>query len=369
VEVVKTSATTGVGIEELLDTVLTVAELHEFKSNPHRPALGTCLESQQDPERGIVAKVLVQNGTLRVGDIVVCGETFGRIKAMYDTLNADVRLTEAGPSVPANVTGFHSAPNAGDRFYVLDDIAQAREIAESRATQKRAVTLGSSGFHHVTLENLFERLDGTEEVQTLNMILRADVRGSIEAIEKELSKLEHPEVRIKILQKSVGGISEADVTLADASDAIIIGFNVVPDEKARARAEATGVQIRRYDVIYKITDDLKKAVEGMLKPEERTVELGRALVQRTFKISKVGSVAGCRVLSGTIERSARARVIRDSTVLGDYPIDTLRREKDDAREVREGYECGIKLSGFNDIKEGDLFEVYKIEEVNRSFDS
>jgi len=343
--------------------------LHEFKANPDRPALGTCLESQQDPERGIVAKVLVQNGTLRVGDVVVCGETFGRIKAMYDTLDGSIRLAEAGPSVPVNVTGFHSAPNAGDRFYVLDDIALAREIADTRAAQKRSFTLGATGFHHVTLENLFERLEGTEEVQTLNMILRADVRGSIEAIEKELSKLEHPEVRIKILQKSVGGITEADVTLADASDAVIIGFNVVPDEKARARAEATGVQIRRYDVIYKITDDLKAAVEGMLKPEERLVELGRALVQRTFKISKVGSVAGCRVLSGTIERSARARVIRDSTVVGDYAIDTLRREKDDAREVREGFECGIKLSGFNDIKEGDLFEVYKIEEVNRSFDS
>jgi translation initiation factor IF-2 len=369
VEVVKTSATTGEGIEELLDTVLTVAELHEYKANPNRPALGTCLESQQDPERGIVAKVLVQNGTLHVGDIVVCGETYGRIKAMYDTLDSSVRVTDAGPSVPVNVTGFQSAPKAGDRFYVLDDIAKAREIAASRATQVRDVQLGSAGFHHVTLENLFERLDGTEEVQTLSMILRADVRGSIEAIEKELGKVEHPEVRIKILQKSVGGITEADVTLADASDAIIIGFNVVPDEKARARADATGVQIRRYDVIYKITDDLKAAVEGMLKPEERVVELGRALVQRTFKISKVGSVAGCRVLSGTIERTARARVIRDSTVLGDYAIDTLRRDKDDAREVREGYECGIKLSGFNDIKEGDLFEVYKIEEVNRSFDS
>jgi translation initiation factor IF-2 len=369
VEVVKTSAATGEGIDDLLDTVLTVAELHEFKANPNRPALGTCLESQQDPERGILAKVLVQNGTLRVGDVVVCGETFGRIKAMFDTLDNNVRLTEAGPSVPANVTGFHSAPNAGDRFYVLDDIGRAREIAEVRAEQNRSVALGSTGYRHVTLESLFERLESTEEVQTLNMILRADVRGSIEAIEKELSKLEHPEVRIKILQKSVGGITEADVTLADASDAVIIGFNVVPDEKARSRADATGVQIRRYEVIYKITDDLKKAVEGMLKPEERVVELGRALVQRTFKISKLGSVAGCRVISGTIERSGRARVIRDSTVVGDYPIETLRREKDDAREVREGYECGIKLAGFNDIKEGDLFEVYKIEEVNRSFDS
>jgi translation initiation factor IF-2 len=229
------------------------------------------------------------------------------------------------------------------------------------------MTLGATGFQHVTLENLFDRLEHTSEVQTLNIILRADVRGSIEAIEKELSKLAHAEVKIKLLQKSVGGITEADVTLADASDAIIIGFNVVPDEKARSRAEATGVQVRRYDVIYKITDELKLALEGMLKPEEREVELGRALVQQVFKISRVGSVAGCRVLSGTVARDGRARVIRDSTIIGDYSIDTLRREKDDAREVREGYECGIKLAGFNDIKEGDLFEVYRVEEVSRKF--
>jgi len=199
--------------------------------------------------------------------------------------------------------------------------------------------------------------------------LRADVRGSIEAIEKELAKLEHPEVKVKLLQKSVGGVSEADVTLANASDAIIIGFNVVPDDKARAMAEKTGVQIRRYDVIYKITDDLKLALEGMLKPEEREVEQGRVLVQQVFKISRVGTVAGCRVLSGVVERNSRARIIRDSTIIGDYAIDTLRREKDDAKEVREGYECGIKLAGFNDIKEGDLFEVYKVEEILRKFDS
>jgi translation initiation factor IF-2 len=205
-------------------------------------------------------------------------------------------------------------------------------------------------------------------VQTLNLILRADVRGSIEAIEKELLKLEHPEVKIKLLQRSVGGISEADVTLADASDAIIIGFNVVPDEQARSLAEKRGVQVRRYDVIYKITDDLKAALEGMLKPEERETELGRALVQQVFKISRVGTIAGCRVLAGQVERNGRARVIRDNTIIGDYPIDTLRREKDDAKEVREGLECGIKLSGFNDIKEGDLLEVYKVEEIHRKFD-
>jgi translation initiation factor IF-2 len=369
VEVVKTSATKGTGINELLDTLLTVAELHEYKANPHRHASGTCLEAQQEAERGIVAKVLVQNGTLHVGDIVVCGQAHGRVKAMYDTLDENKRVTEAGPSVPVNITGFDQAPSAGSKFYVLDDIAKAREIAQSRAEQERSFNLGATGFHHVTLENLFDRLDRTGEAQTLNIILRADVRGSIEAIEKELSKLVHPEVKVKLLQRSVGGISEADVTLAHASDAIIIGFNVVPDEKARALAEKTGVQIRRYDVIYKITDDLKLALEGMLKPEEREVELGHVLVQQVFKISRVGTVAGCRVLSGTVERNSHARVIRNSTIIGDYALDTLRREKDDAKEVREGYECGIKLAGFNDVKEGDLFEIYKVEEIQRTFES
>ncbi len=369
IEVVKTSATKGTGIDDLLETLLTVAELHEYKANPNRPATGTCLEAQQEAERGIVAKVLVQNGTLKVGDIIVCGQAHGRVKAMYDTLDENHRLVEAGPSVPVNITGFDMAPSAGSRFYVLDDIAKAREIAHARAEQERTFNLGATGFRHVTLENLFDRLDHSGEVQTLNIILRADVRGSIEAIEKELSKLEHPEVKIKLLQRSVGGITEADVTLAHASDAIIIGFNVVPDEKARGMAEKTGVQIRRYDVIYKITDDLKLALEGMLKPEEREVELGHVLVQQTFKISRVGTVAGCRVLSGVVERNSRARVIRNSTIIGDYPLDTLRREKDDAKEVREGYECGIKLAGFNDVKEGDLFEIYKVEEIHRTFES
>jgi translation initiation factor IF-2 len=257
------------------------------------------------------------------------------------------------------------APAAGERFYVLPDIATAREIAEERAGRSRRAALGVAP-EHVTLENLFDRL-GQKEVQTLNIILRADVRGSIEAIQKEFTKLVHPEVKIKILQATVGGITEADVHLADASDAVIIGFNVVPDEKARLLADTKGVQVRRYEIIYKLTEDLKAALEGMLEPEQREVELGRALVQRTFTISRVGTIAGCRVLSGIVQRSARARLIRDSRILGDYGIDSLKREKDDAREVREGLECGIKLAGFNDLKEGDILELYKVEEVARTF--
>jgi translation initiation factor IF-2 len=366
-EVVRTSALTGKGIDDLLDTLLTVAELHEYRANPDRPALGTCLESQQDADRGVISKCIVQNGTLRVGDVVVCGQAYGRVKAMTDTLDPRRRVAEAGPSMPVNISGFDVAPGAGEHFYVLSDIAQAREIAEARAAKERSMSLGQ-GVEHVTLENLFDRLEGAGEVQTLNIILRADVRGSIEAIQKELGKLEHPEVRIKVLQATVGGVTEADVTLADASDAIIIGFNVVPDEKARNLADRRGIQVRRYEVIYKITEDLKAALEGLLKPDEREVDLGRALIQQVFRISRVGAVAGCRVLAGVVERNSRARVIRENTVIGDYPIETLRREKDDAKEVREGLECGIKLSGFNDVKEGDLLEVYRVEEVGRTFD-
>ncbi len=367
VEVVKTSAITGDGIDTLLDTLLTVAELHEYTANPNRAAMGTCLEAQQEQGRGVVAKIIVQNGTLRVGDVIVCGQAYGRIKAMYDTLVPTRRYEEAGPSTPVNVTGFDIAPGAGEHFYVLDDIADARTIAESRADSQRNISL-SGGAQHVTLETLFDRLEGANDVQTLNLILRADVRGSIEAIQKELGKLEHPEVKIKLLQSSVGGVTEADVTLADASDAIIIGFNVIADENARALAEQRGVQIRRYEIIYKITEDIKAALEGLLKPEEREVDLGRALVQQTYKISRVGTIAGCRVLSGTIVRNGRVRIIRDNTIIGDYPIDTLKREKSDAKEVREGLECGIKLADYNDIKEGDLFEVYKVEEVGRTFE-
>ncbi|MEQ8847853.1 translation initiation factor IF-2 [Botrimarina sp.] len=368
VEVVKTSAVTGEGLDALLETLLTVAELNEYKANPDRPAIGACLESQQDADAGVMAKVLIQRGTLRVGDTVVCGDAYGKVKAMQDPLNPSRRLLEAGPSVPVDLSGLNRAPSAGQRLYVLDDIADAREIADARAHQERTEFLGSTGFQAATLETLFDRLDGVSEIQTLNLILRADVRGSIEAIEKELAKLDHPEVRLRILQRSVGGVTEGDVVLADASDAVIIAFNVVPDDKARAKADQLGVEIRRYGIIYKVADDLKLALEGMLRPEQREVELGRVLVQMTFKISRVGVVAGCRVLQGVVERNARVRVIRENTILGEYPIDTLRREKDDVKEVREGYECGIKLSGFNDIKEADLLEVYKVEEVTRSFD-
>jgi translation initiation factor IF-2 len=370
VEVVKTSAVTGEGIDDLLETLLLTADLREYRANPGRPAAGTCLEAEQQGNQGVVAKMIVQNGTLSVGDVIVCGGAHGRVKAMYDTLNPRKKLQSAGPSTPVNLVGFDVAPQAGEAFYALTDIAEAREIAERRQSQSRSRSL-SGRTVRVSFEEFQRRLEEGRladrgEVAMLNLIIRADVRGSIEAIQKELEKLHHPEVQVRVLQATVGAVTTADVTLADASDAVIVGFNVIPDEGARALAEERGVEIRRYDIIYKVTEDIRAMLEGKLRPEERVAELGRALVQQTFVISRVGTVAGCRVIGGTIERGCRIRVNRNGRGIGDYPLDSLKREKDDVREVREGFECGIKLAGFNDLKEGDILEAYKIEEVART---
>ncbi|TWT54014.1 Translation initiation factor IF-2 [Rubripirellula amarantea] len=371
VEVVRTSATKGIGMDELLETLLTIAELNEYKANPDREAIGVCLESEQQGDRGVVAKLVVQNGTLRVGDIVVCGSTYGRIRAMTNTLTGS-SMMEAGPSTPVNVMGFDQAPGAGERFHVLDDISKAREIAETREDASSQEML-SGVTTKVSFENFQEmledgRLGQNEDKVKLNLIIRADVKGSLEAIQKELTKLEHPEVEIKVLQQSVGGVSLADVTLASASNAVIAAFNVIPDEKARALADERNVEIRRYNVIYKLTDEIKLMIEGRLKPEERVVELGRAVVKQVFTISRVGTIAGCYVAQGSIQRNCRIRVNRDGRTIGDYALDTLRRIKEDVKEVPRGMECGIRLQGFNDIKQDDVLEAYKIEEVARTLD-
>ena len=369
-EVIPTSALTGQGMDELLETILTIADMNEYRANPDRPALGSCLEAEQEGGRGVIAKLIVKNGTLRVGDVVLCGSAFGRVKAMYDTLRPGVRVKVAGPSMPVNVTGFDAAPEAGDPFYVLPDIAQARTIADQRHSQSRQRSLAGTSVK-VSFDEFQRRLaagrlsDATERV-LLNLIIRADVRGSIEAIQKELGKLEHPEVQVKVLQASVGGVTVADVTLAHASQAVIIGFNVIPDEAARTLAEERQVEIRRYDIIYKVTDDIRALLEGKLKPEEKVVELGQALVKQVFAISRVGAIAGCYVVRGAIERGCRIRVNRDGRTIGDYELESLRREKDDVKEVSRGLECGIKLSGFNDVKKDDVLEAYKIEEVART---
>jgi translation initiation factor IF-2 len=373
IEVVRTSATTGEGVDNLLETLLLTADLHEYKANPRRPGQGVCLEAQQEAGRGVVAKLMVQTGTLRVGDIVVCGASYGRVKAIYDTLRPRQKLKAATPSTPVNITGLNQAPEAGEAFYVLDDIVRARDIAGQREVRAREQALGGQ-IAHISFDDFQTRLQegrlgALGEIVTLNLILRADVQGSIEAIQKELDKLDHPEVKVKLLQTSVGGITFADVTLAHASQAVIVGFNVIPDEAARALADERGVEIRRYDVIYKVTDDIKALLEGKLKPEERVLELGRVLVKQVFSVSRMGKIAGCHIVKGTIERGCRVRVNRDGRGIGDYALDSLRREKEDVKEVREGYECGIRLSGFNDVKEGDVFEAYKIEEVARTLES
>ncbi|MEC9091467.1 MAG: EF-Tu/IF-2/RF-3 family GTPase, partial [Planctomycetota bacterium] len=303
-------------------------------------------------------------------DVVVCGAAHGRIKAMHDTLN-NRKIQEASPSMTVNSVGLDIAPEAGDTLHVVDEISKAREIAESRMHRSRSESL-SGNTTMVSFEDFQQRLeagtlaDSRDELVKLNLIIRADVRGSIEAIMKELGKLEHPEVEINVLQASVGGITCGDVTLAHASQAVIIGFNVVPDDNARQLADEVQVEIRRYDIIYKVSEDIKLTLEGRLKPEKRDVETGSAMVLRTFSISRIGTIAGCRVMRGTIERDCRIRVIRENRVIGDYPIDTLRREKDDSKEVRQGMECGIKLQGFNDVKEADTLEAYKIEEIART---
>jgi len=364
-EVVRTSGATGEGLGDLLDTILISTELRELSANPDRPGVGVCLEAFRDEGRGPVAWLVVQNGTLRVGDVLLCGSAYGRVRAMYD--DRDNELDEAGPSTPIKVAGLESVPSAGSHFFVLDDIEDAREIAEDRQRTGRAETLASLVHRPRSLEEILETARGGE-VQDLPLIIKADTGGSIEAIRHELDKFEHPEVRIRLLHTGVGGVNESDVSLASASGAVIVAFQVVPDDRAQALADREGVEIRRYSIIYEVMDSIRQRLEGMLKPEQREVMMGRAIVLQTFKISRTGTIAGCRVLNGTIERNNRVHVIRQQTLINSFGIASLRREKDDVRDVREGMECGIRLDGFNDIKEGDLLEAFRIEQVKRTLD-
>jgi translation initiation factor IF-2 len=362
---VETSAATGKGIEELLDTLSVVAEtLLELKANPHKAAHGTCLEAMLSEGEGVRATLLVQDGTLHRGDVILCGPTYGRVRALYDDLGRPI--SEAGPSVPVRVTGLNDVPNADDPFQVIGDLATAREIAEQRKAKLQEFNLVKR--EPVRLENLTEA-----KIAELKVILKADFRGSIEAIRKEMEKLQHAEVRVRILHAAIGGITESDVQLALTSpqDTIIVGFNVVPDDRAKALAEEKGVQIREYDIIYHLTEDIRAALEGKLKPREEVIHLGRAVVRDTFKISRVGTIAGCYVTQGIIERSAKIRLIREGVVI--YPpadrtvgLDSLKRFKEDAREVREGFECGLKISGYDDVKVGDVIEAFRVEHVHRT---
>jgi translation initiation factor IF-2 len=360
-EVVKTSATTGAGIPELLTTLETIAELHELKADPTRPAKGTCLEASLSEGRGVLASILVREGTLRVGDIIVCGDGFGRVRAIFNDTGGSIE--EAGPSTPVEVSGLDVVPTAGENFSVVDDISSARDVAQTRRT--RARDLAHAERQSVTLENLYSKM-AEQKLKSLNLILKADVQGSIEALTKELEKLTNEEVPIRILLKAVGGITESDIVLADASQAIVIGFRVAPEDRAISMAEEKNIEIRRYDIIYQVTDDVKKAVEGMLVPEIKEVHLGRAVVRQVFKISKVGAVAGCFVTQGTIERSAKVRLIREGREIYKGGIDALKRFKDDVKEVPQNFECGIKIGNFDDVKADDVIEAYRVDVIRRT---
>jgi translation initiation factor IF-2 len=361
---VQTSAKTGKGIDELLENLSVVAELEELKANPNKPATGTCLEAYLSEKEGVLATVLVQDGTLRTGDVLLCGATYGHIRRMYNDMGRPIE--EAGPSVPARVTGLDEVPNADDPFMVVPDISIAREVADRRKFKEREKSQAPRAA--LTLESLKEA-----KVAELKVILKAEAKGSIEAIKAELGKLQHEEVRVRLLHAAIGGITVSDVQLALTSpeDTLIVGFNAVPDDAARALAEDRGIQIRQYDIIYKLADDLKAALEGKLKPREEVVHLGRAVVRETFKISRVGTIAGCYVTQGVIERGAKVRVIRSGVVV--YPpadrsvgLDSLKRFKEDVREVREGFECGLKVSGYDDVKVDDVIECYRVEQVQRT---
>jgi translation initiation factor IF-2 len=361
VEVVKTSTITGQGLSDLLATLEAISDLHELKADPTRPATGTCLEASLSEGRGVVATVLVQDGTLRVGDVIVCGDGYGRVRALFNDRGRPVE--QAGPSSPVEISGLDVVPTAGENFAVIDDVARAREIAEARRVRARDAAQAER--QAVTLENLYSKM-AEQKVKNLNLIIKADVQGSIEALTKELEKLENTEVPIRVLLKGVGGITESDILLADASQAIVIGFRVAPEDRAITSAEEKNIEIRRYDIIYQVTDDIKKAVEGLLVPEIKEVHLGRAVVRQVFKISKVGSVAGCFVTQGTIERSAKARLIREGREIYKGSIEALKRFKDDVKEVPQNFECGIKISNFDDVKPDDVIEAYRIDVIRRT---
>jgi translation initiation factor IF-2 len=357
---VPVSAIRGDGLEELLEMILLLAEVGELKANPERAARGTVIEAKLDRGRGPVATILVQDGTLRVGEPIICGSIAGKVRAMINDLGE--RVDEAGPSTPVEIQGLNDVPMAGDRFQVVSDDRVARQVAEKRAFKLREA---SRRVQRITLDDLFKQIQ-EGEVKDLNLILKGDVQGSVEALQDALFKLSLQEVQIKIIHTGVGSINESDVMLASASNAIVIGFNVRPDNNARKLAEADQVDIRLYRIIYEAIEDIKAAVTGLLKPIMKEVILGQAEVRQLFKVSRLGSIAGSYVIEGKLTRNAMIRVIRDGTVILDGGrIESLKRFKDDVREVLTGYECGILLENYNDLHEGDIIEAYVMEQVAR----
>ncbi|HWP66478.1 MAG TPA: translation initiation factor IF-2, partial [Candidatus Limnocylindria bacterium] len=358
--VVGVSAKTGEGIEQLLEMILLQADVLELRANPNRLAKGIIVEARLDRGRGPVATVLVQEGTLKVGDSFVCGTEYGRIRAMMDDTGR--RVTEAGPSKPVEIQGLGGVPAAGDVLVAVQDEQKARQVAEHRHGKQRDADMAKTA--KVSLDELYQQIQ-TGDVKELKVVLKADVQGSLEALGEALRKLSTADVRLSVIHGSVGGITESDVLLASASNAIIIGFNVRPEPKAAALAEREGVDIRLYTIIYEALAEVRDALEGLLEPTTREQVLGRAEVRQTFTVSGIGTVAGCYVTDGKITRTALVRLLRDNVVVQQSKIGSLKRFKEDAREVVAGYECGIALENFQDVKVGDVIEAYVVEEVAR----
>ena len=354
---VPVSALTGMGIDELLESILLVAEVKELKANPNRLGKGTVIEAKLDKGRGPVATILVQNGTLNAGDIIIAGTAVGRVRTMRNDKGEEIK--SAGPSTPVEITGLGEVPDAGEAFNVVADERLARELAEERKQQAKEEVFGQ--YQKVTLENLFSQITEGERKE-LPIIVKADVQGSVEAVKQSLEKISNEEVRVKVIHGAVGAVSEGDVMLAAASNAIIVGFNVRPDPIAKESAERDGVDIRLYRIIYDAIEEIEDAMKGMLAPKYREVEAARVEVRQVYKISNVGQVAGSYVLSGKVGRNNEIRVVRDGIVIAEDKMSSLKRFKDDVKEVAEGYECGITLEKFSDIKEGDILEAFYMEE-------
>ena len=351
------SAATGAGIQDLLERIVLEAEVMELKANPNRRAKGAVVEARLDKGQGTIATLLVQNGTLHKGDCLIAGTAVGRVRTMRNDKGVEIEC--AGPSTPVEITGLTEVPTAGDIFEAVEDERLARELADKRTTEAKEKQFAA--YTKVTLDNLFDQM-AQNDMKELPIVVKADVQGSAEAVKQSLEKLSNDEVRVRVIHAGVGAISKSDVSLADASNAIIIGFNVRPDAVAKAEAEQAGVEMRMYRVIYDAINDVSDAMKGMLAPKVREVALGEAQVRQVYKISSVGTVSGCRVTSGKITRDAQLRLVRDGIVICEDAIASLKRFKDDAKEVAEGYECGITLQKFSDVKEGDVFECFKLEE-------
>ena len=354
---VPVSAKTGENIDTLLEMINLVAEVQELKANPNRMATGTVIEARLDKGRGPVATMLVQNGTLHTGDVIIAGAALGRVRVMLD--DRGNRIQAAGPSMPVEITGLAEVPAAGDTFHAVEDERLAKELVEQRKQEAKEEQF--SAYRKVTLDNLFSQIS-EGEMKELPIIVKADVQGSVEAVKQSLEKISNEEVRVKVIHGAVGAVSESDVMLANASNAIIVGFNVRPDPVAKEMAEREDVEIRLYRIIYDAINEITDAMKGMLAPKYRDVDLGRAEVRQVYKISSVGTVAGCYVLDGKLARNAKIRVVRDGIVVAEDEMSSLKRFKDDAKEVAKGYECGVTLEKFADIKEGDIFEAYITEE-------